>query len=108
VKKFNTLAFKRFRSYLLLALLTSFVIGVAYFVHVKPFNTDAPSNSIIPEVADYERDVEDNIDDDPLFIASSLLNQSLDLDWGNTLHTSIITPSFAKISYRARPRSPPF
>ena len=97
----------RFRSYLLFALLTSFVIGVAYFGNTQPTDNDTLSSTVIPEIADYARDVEDASDDNPLFINTSVLSQQLQLDWGNVLNTYLFKPSLTGLYYRALPRSPP-
>ncbi len=96
----------RFRSYLLFALLTTFVIGIAYLANVKPVSHDSLSSNAIPEVADYVRDFEDHADDSQL-LAPALFNQLVQLDWANLHHTATCTPSFTKVCYRARPRSPP-
>ncbi len=97
----------RLRSYFLFVLLTTFVISIAYFATAKPVNHDPLSSNAIPEVADYVRDFEDNADDNQLFIIPSSFNQAIQLNWTTSSKTSAFKPSFTKVSYRARPRSPP-
>ncbi|MCH9799680.1 MAG: hypothetical protein K0U18_08420 [Betaproteobacteria bacterium] len=97
----------RLRGYLFFALLTTFVISIAYLATEKPVNHDSLSANAIPEVADYVRDFEDNADDNQLFIIPTSLNQAIQLNWTTISNTSTFQPSFTKVSYRARPRSPP-
>lgn len=97
----------RLRGYLFFALLTTFVISIAYLATEKPVNQDSLSANAIPEVADYVRDFEDNADDNQLFIIPTSLNQAIQLNWTTISNTSTFQPSFTKVSYRARPRSPP-
>lgn len=97
----------RLRGYLLLVLLTSFVISIAYLATEKPVNHDPLSSNAIPEVADYVRDFEDNTDDNQLFIIPTSSNQAIQSNWTNIRNTSVFEPSFTKVCYRARPRSPP-
>lgn len=97
----------RLPGYLFFALLTSFVISIAYLAIEKPVNHDQQSANAIPEVADYVRDFEDNADDNKLFILPASSNQITQLDWAAILNSSAFKPSFTKLSYRARPRSPP-
>lgn len=97
----------RLRSYILFALLTSFVVSIAYLATEQSVNHDSLSSNAIPEVADYVRDFEDNTDDNQLFIIPTSSNQAIQSNWTNIRNTSVFEPSFTKVCYRARPRSPP-
>lgn len=107
MNKLNHQPLHRFRWHFLLALLTFIVVGVAYFASAKSVPNDFQSSTAIHEVSDYARDYEDNTDDDPLFIITALLNQSLQVDWTNALNTHIPESNLSWFSYRARSRSPP-
>lgn len=96
----------RLRGFVLFALLTSFVISIAFVIE-KPVNHEQLSANAIPEVADYVRDFEDNADDNKLFTLPTSFNQVAQLDWTTFRNTSAFKPNFTKVSYRARPRSPP-
>ncbi len=97
----------RLRGYLFFVLLTSFVISIAYLATEKLASHDPLSSNAIPEVADYVRDFEDNTDDNQLFIIPTSLNQAIQLNWTTIRNTPVLKPSFTKVCYRARPRSPP-
>lgn len=99
--------FLRLRGYILLVLLTSFVIGIGYLATEKQVSHDSLSSNVIPEVGDYVRDFEDNADDNQLFIIPTSLNQAIQLNWATIRNTPLLKPSFTKVCYRARPRAPP-
>jgi hypothetical protein len=107
VKNIHYQSILRLRNYIFFALLTSFVIGMAYLATEKLVNHDSLSSNAIPEVADYVREFEDNTDDNQLFIIPTSPNQSIQSNWTNIRNTSVFEPSFTKVCYRARPRSPP-
>jgi hypothetical protein len=105
VGKFNYQALLRIRSYLLFALLTSFVIGAVYFANTQE---DTFPSSTIAEVADYARDIEDSSDPNPLTLFTASLDPHLPLDSGSALNATNFKPSLTGLYYHARPRSPPF
>ena len=97
----------RYRWHLLIGILMTCVLGLAYYVSAKPVPNDLQSSTAIHEVSDYARDYEDNADDDSFFIVKSLFDQSLQLDWSNVLNTFITRSNPSWFCYRARSRSPP-
>jgi hypothetical protein len=107
VKKFHHQSLLRYRWHLVFALLTFFVMGLAYCVSTKSVSNDLQSSTAIHEVSDYARDFEDNADDDSFFITSALFNQSLQFDWSIILNTFIAQSNVSWFAYRARSRSPP-
>ncbi len=92
---------------LIFALLTGFVISIAYLSIQKPVSYDQLSANPNPEVTDYVRYFEDNADDDKLFVLPTSFNQVVQIDWPAIRNASAFKPGFTKVSYRARPRSPP-
>lgn len=98
----------RLNRLILLALLASFVIGVAYFASAKLDSAQLDSSSAIPEVADFVRDFEDLDDSDPFLMATALLKAPLCLDWQVVRSTATSHAAFSRLYYRAQPRSPPF